>query len=572
MEKTVLIVDDEESIRFAFKSFLSRQNYTVFEARDFNRALEMISSQTMDVVFSDIVLNEYNGIDLLRHVKEQRLDCIVIMITGQPDVETASQAVRLGAFDYLVKPIDKEMILKTTKMAFDFKTLTDEKIKIRRENIHIRTNLEAVFRSVDEGIISLDREAKIVNANSRMTDLSGIPAHELINKNLSEIRHRSLLFETKPFKAILEGQESPSFQTCCRIADDVKGDKTLVLNSASLVDKDGSSIGTVVTIRDETRLTALETQLKERYRFHKLIGKSQKMQHIYQLIESLSNVDTTVLITGESGTGKELVAGAIHHNGTRAIHPFVCLNCSALSENLLESELFGHVKGAFTSAVGNRAGRFQKAQNGSIFLDEIGDVSPAIQLKLLRVLQEKKFERVGDATTLDSNVRVIAATNKDLKALIHKGLFREDLYYRLKVVELRIPPLRERSEDIPLLTEHFIDRFNSKFNRRIEAVTHEVLDLFMKYSWPGNVRELEHAIEHAFVLCSGFTISLAHLPLDIVQSREKTESYVQKASPVSDDQVVRALEEARWNKTRAAEALGICRQTLYRRMKKNGLV
>jgi PAS domain S-box-containing protein len=572
MEKTVLIVDDEESIRFAFKSFLSRQNYTVFEARDFNRALEMISSQTMDVVFSDIVLNEYNGIDLLRHVKEQRLDCIVIMITGQPDVETASQAVRLGAFDYLVKPIDKEMILKTTKIAFDFKTLTDEKIKIRRENIHIRTNLEAVFRSVNEGIISLDREAKIVNANSRMTDLSGIPADKLINKHLSEIRHRSLLFETKPFKAILEGQESPSFQTCCRIADDVKGDKTLVLNSASLVDKDGSSIGTVVTIRDETRLTALETQLKERYRFHKLIGKSQKMQHIYQLIESLSKVDTTVLITGESGTGKELVAGAIHHNGTRADHPFVCLNCSALSENLLESELFGHVKGAFTSAVGNKTGRFQKAQNGSIFLDEIGDISPAIQQKLLRVLQEKKFERVGDATPLDFNVRVIAATNKDLRTLIQKGLFREDLFYRLKVVELQLPPLRERSEDIPLLTEHFIDHFNSKFNRRLKDVTHEVMDLFMKYSWPGNVRELEHAVEHAFVLCSGLTISLEHLPLDIVQSRGKPEFCIQKAPPVSDDQIVRALEEARWNKTRAARVLGICRQTLYRRMKKNGLV
>jgi PAS domain S-box-containing protein len=572
MEKTVLIVDDEESIRFAFKSFLSRQNHTVFEAPDFNRALEMISSQPMDVVFSDIVLNEYSGIDLLRHVKEQKLDCIVIMITGQPDVETACQAVRLGAFDYLVKPIDKEMILKTAKMAFDFKALRDEKIRIRKENVHIRTNLEAVFRSVNEGIISLDNEGNIVNANSRMADLSGIPANELKDKHLRDIRQRSPLFDSEPFKAILGGQKPPSFQTICRIPDDARGDKTLALNSAALMDRDGSSIGTVVTIRDETRVTALEKQLKERYRFHKLIGKSRKMQQIYQLIESLSRVDTTVLITGESGTGKELVAGAIHYNGTRAGHPFVCLNCSALSENLLESELFGHVKGAFTSAVGNRAGRFQKAQNGSIFLDEIGDVSPAIQLKLLRVLQEKKFERVGDATPMDSNVRVIAATNKDLKTLIQKGLFREDLFYRLKVVEMRIPPLRERSEDIPLLVDHFIDRFNTRFNRRIKEVTHEVLDLFMKYSWPGNVRELEHAIEHAFVLCSGLTISKEHLPLDIVQSQKKTEGCIQKAFPVSDDQIVRALEEARWNKTRAAQRLGICRQTLYRRMKKNKLV
>lgn len=344
----------------------------------------------------------------------------------------------------------------------------------------------------------------------------------------------------------------------------------MVINVSPLIDTNDNMMGTVVAVRDETKLASLEKELKERYSFHRIVGKSKAMQRIYTLIENLSEMDTTVLITGESGTGKELVAGALHHNGARSEKPFICLNCSALSENLLESELFGHVKGAFTGAIKDKKGRFHYAHGGTLFLDEIGDISPMIQLKLLRVLQEKQFERVGDSTPVKIDVRIIAATNKDLPRMIRDGRFREDLFYRLKVVELNIPPLRERLEDIPLLSNHFIKKFNSKFKKQIQDISDEALHVFMAYSWPGNVREMEHSIEHAFVLCREEIITPDHLPAEISKiSAGPRPVFAEKNRSVSDQQIMQMLEQTRWNKARTARKLGISRQTLYRRMKKN---
>jgi len=274
-----------------------------------------------------------------------------------------------------------------------------------------------------------------------------------------------------------------------------------------------------------------------------------------------------VLITGESGTGKELVARAIHYESIRSAKPLVTVNCSALAENLLESELFGHVKGAFTGAVKDKVGRFQMADGGTIFLDEIGETSSLIQLKLLRVLQERVFELVGDSKPIAVDVRVIAATNRDLKEKIRIGEFREDLYYRLKVVETILPPLGERREDIPLLVDHFCRLFENKFKKNIKGISDDVLNTFMQYPWPGNIRELEHAIEHAFVLCRDRTININHLPPEI-KKISKPQVHVSGKRSVDDPQeIFDALNKTDWNKAKAARMLGISRPTLYQKIK-----
>jgi two-component system response regulator HydG len=302
-----------------------------------------------------------------------------------------------------------------------------------------------------------------------------------------------------------------------------------------------------------------------------IIGKSAGMQKIYSLIGDLADVSTTVLITGESGTGKELVADALHFTGSRRENPLIKVNCSALQENLLESELFGHVKGAFTGAIHNKTGRFQKADGGTIFLDEIGDISKVIQLKLLRVLQDKEFERVGESVSIKSDVRVIAATNQDLRQRVSSGEFREDLYYRLKVVELAQHPLRDRKDDIPVLVDHFIQKFNKKINREIEAVSDDVMNRFMDYDWPGNIRELEHALEHAFIICHDRTITLDHLPPEFKEICLENESPETENCDVEAEAILQALKQCDWNKAKAARLLGISRPTIYRKIKEMDL-
>jgi transcriptional regulator with PAS, ATPase and Fis domain len=343
-----------------------------------------------------------------------------------------------------------------------------------------------------------------------------------------------------------------------------------MVNCSPLLDSGGNFLGAVLVIRDITRLTHLEEELKERHQFQSMIGKSEKMQKVYNLLQILANQTTTVLITGDSGTGKEVAARALHYGGTRANGPFVTVNCSALAESLLESELFGHVKGAFTGADRDKIGRFEAADGGTILLDEIGDISPLIQLKLLRVLQEKEFDRVGESNPRKVDVRVLASTNRNLKEAIETGKFREDLYYRLNVIQINLPPLRERYEDIPLLINHFCEVFQNGFDKKISAVSVEVLQAFMNYPWPGNVRELEHAIERAFVLCRDQTIQLEHIPTEI---RDYTPAYISKRLPEDSNNdnpeaIRKALERTDWNISKAARLLGISRWTLYRRFQK----
>ena len=336
--------------------------------------------------------------------------------------------------------------------------------------------------------------------------------------------------------------------------------------------KHSCEIFTEVLSREiEKEGSSKERNIRNRKRFHNIIGKSNPMQEVYDLIEDLADVKSTVLITGDSGTGKELVAEAIHYRGFLRNKPLVKVNCSSLSESLQESELFGHIKGAFTGAIRNQAGRFEKAEGGTIFLDEIGDISLGMQRKLLRVLQEKEFERVGEGTPIKADVRVISATNKDLYKMVREGTFREDLYYRLKVVEIKVPPLKERKEDIPLLIDHFMKKFNLEFRKKVVAISDTVRDIFVNYSWPGNVRELEHAIEHAFIVCRNELITPAYLPKELgrevyrpVPKKEEVVNYEEKA-------IREVLEEVKGNKAKAAQLLNMSRPTLYRKIKKYGI-
>ena len=291
------------------------------------------------------------------------------------------------------------------------------------------------------------------------------------------------------------------------------------------------------------------------------------------MIEALADVRTSVLVTGESGTGKELVADAVHAAGNRCDKNLVKINCAALSEGLLESELFGHVRGAFTGAVKDKIGRFQRADGGTIFLDEISEMTPSMQLRLLRVLETMEFERVGDSSPMRVDVRVIAATNRDLEQRVKGGRFREDLFFRLKVVEIKLPPLRERRDDIPLLVQHFVDKFNDKFSKAVSGVSESVMDLFAMYHWPGNIRQLENLLEHAFVLCRHSVITPRDLPTDFMSTVDTHKIGSEDDDGTAEVRAIRgALKQAEHNKSEAARLLGISRRTLYRKLEQHKIV
>jgi DNA-binding NtrC family response regulator len=322
--------------------------------------------------------------------------------------------------------------------------------------------------------------------------------------------------------------------------------------------------------RERNRNVLLSQALEKRYSFGNILGKNSRMQEIYELVSDISNTDSTVLIQGESGTGKELIARAIHFNSHRKTKPFVVANCSAYSQNLLESELFGHEKGAFTGAIRRKIGRFELAHGGTIFLDEIGEVSPPTQILLLRVLQDRRFERVGGEETLEVDVRVIAATNKNLMEEMRKGTFREDLYYRLNVIPIFVPPLRERKDDIPLLTSYFLQKFSREKGKEVTSIGSEVMELFLAHSWPGNVRELENVIEHASIITKKDKI----LPKDLPQYLLQKPLPNQQLFSLKDherDLILKTLEETKWNKHKASKKLKITRSTLYGKMKRYGL-
>ncbi len=559
MKNRILVVDDEEHVRFTFKTFLEEEGFEVVLAEDYDSALGTLMSSAVDLVVTDIIMGQKTGVDLLQAIKDRGLRAPVVMITGAPNIETAAAAVRLGAFDYVPKPVTQKILLRVVSQAIRLKALDDQKELYHR-------NLEAIFASVQDGIISVDTSMIITQTNEAIEQFFLTPPEKLLGASIREVASPQLASCIDVLEKTIQTREPVrEFRTEMKGKDGRP--KIVIINCSPLVDRDGTFMGEVLVLRDISRITDLERTLKERRQFRKIIGKSSVMQEMYTRIEALAETDTTVLITGESGTGKELVADAIHYSGSRSLKPFVKVNCAALSENLLESELFGHVAGAFTGAIKDKVGRFQLANGGTIFLDEIGDLSLSLQLKFLRVLQEREFERVGDTRPVKIDVRVIAATNANLADKIQRGVFREDLYYRLNVMEMYLPPLARRIEDIPLLVEHFCSKFNTKFNKDVRGVSDQVMRLFVNYTWPGNVRELENVLERGFILCHNDTITTDHISLQLKDAVAIDENGEALECAATREQILDALEKTKWNRTKAAQLLGISRRTFYRKLK-----
>ncbi|MHB8056847.1 MAG: sigma 54-interacting transcriptional regulator [Desulfuromonadaceae bacterium] len=558
----ILLVDDEEGIRFTIGCLLKKEGYQVDVAASHVDAIVCLQDTHYDLAFVDIMLGEDSGIDLLRDIKAISPTTRVILFTGFPEVKSAADAVRLGAFDYITKPVRQESLFLVARHALSAKQMND---KLER----YRANMDAIFRTVSDSIIMFDRDGHLVHFNATAEKVCGYTS-DLLGKNAAAI-HLGCSGVCRT--ALLETLSTNTPREIRRFECLTPEGKSRIINftATPVTEADGTVSGAVAVIRDETRLVELERSIQKRGRFQKIVGASLQMQHVYSLIEALADVPTTVLINGESGTGKELVAAALHATGSRAAKPFVKVNCAALSESLLESELFGHVRGAFTGAIADRVGRFQKAHGGTLFLDEIGDISPAVQMRLLRVLQESEFERVGESVPIKVDVRIIAATNQNLVEKISQGTFRQDLYYRLNVVRLVLPALRERLDDLEQLVAHFITKYNAKFGKDICGVSDDVMESFRSHTWPGNVRELEHAVEHAAVLCKTGIIMLRDLPQELIDSVQRpvipaSVSTIPSQSPQKNLTMDEALAIAGGNKSRAAELLGISRRTLYRHL------
>ena len=582
----ILIVDDEASIRLTFEMFLAREGYgPITTASTFAEALQAIETNTFDLIISDIVLEGEKGTDLLCKIREAGIKCPVVMVTGFPNLDTAAEAVRYGAFDYISKPVNKETLLKFVRQALKHWQLENERKQLLQENEKFKRYLEAIFSSVRDAIITIDSKMNIVQLNETAKQWLLYP-----DSNPKTSSEKINLLETYPNemgKACLQDAkqvltkrtEVREHQVECKKPDG--NIRIISLNAAPLEDGKDEFNGVVIIARDIT-MPEPETGLNSRNKFHGYVGSSKAMQIVYNLIENVGKVDTAVLVTGESGTGKELAAEALHAESGRADMPLIKVDCAAITEELLESELFGHVKGAFTGAERNREGKLLQAHNGTLFLDEIGDVSPRMQLRLLRFLQEQTFTPVGQDNPIQVNVRIIAATNVNFTKKVQEGSFREDLYYRLKVVEITLPPLRDRKGGIPILVHHFLSLFREKLNRNIHGVSDQAIEALARYSWPGNVRELRHVIERACVLCEGSTISLEHFPEEIrkpanlsqlAPSPTHYQSSVATLPPyISErDEIIDILKRARGNKSKAARMLNIDRSTLYRKMQRIGI-
>lgn len=435
------------------------------------------------------------------------------------------------------------------------------------------TPTEAILESISDGVFTVDLEWRISSFNRAAESITGVSRTDAIGRCCSEVFRSSMCGADCALRQTLTNGQPVIGRTGYII--DAEGNRIPVsISTAVLREADGRVIGGAETFRDLSEIEALRRELEGRARIGDLVSRSTLMQRIFEALPAIAASPSTVLILGETGTGKDLVAQTIHDLSPRSKAPFVGVNCGALPETLLESELFGYKAGAFTGATKDKPGRFAMAGNGTLFLDEIGEISPTLQVRLLRVLQERTYEPLGSTSSETTRARIIVATNKDLAEQMRKGVFREDLYYRVNVVRIELPPLRRRKEDIPLLVDQFIGRFNRLQNKSIQGITAEALSLLMVHPWPGNVRELENAIERAFIMCREGFIGLEHLPDELTAHgvSKSTAPGIKTAHDMLDAQAIQsALDQNHCNRTAAARMLGIHKTTLFRRMKKLGM-
>ena len=433
---------------------------------------------------------------------------------------------------------------------------------------------EAVLRCVADGVFTVDCNWRISSFNRAAERITGVPIERAIGRHCSEVLHSNLCEVSCPIRESLEtGNEV--IDRPARILTQGARSIPISVSSAVLKSEDGTLLGAVETFRDLSTLEQLRREIQSQYTFEDIIGKSESFQKIFALLPDIAVSESTVLIEGPSGSGKELLARAIHNLSQRRKRPYVVVNCGTLPTNLFESELFGYKRGAFTDAKGDKPGRLTLAEGGTIFFDEIGDLPLETQVKLLRLLQEREYHPLGSVKTCQANVRIVAATNRNLSQFVSQGRFRDDLYFRLAVVRLSIPPLCERREDIPYLVAHFVERFNAKKEKRVQGVTPAVMEILMRHDLPGNVRELENIIEYAFVLCHNGLIDVQHLSDDL-QSRVPSSGAPEPRDilPLEQseaDAIRSGLSRHQGHQGRTAQELQVSRTTLWRKMKKYGL-
>lgn len=431
-----------------------------------------------------------------------------------------------------------------------------------------------ILDSVADGVFTVDEEMVITYFNKAAEKITGMKTKDAVGKYCFDILKSNICESECPIRF--------SFETGKDVIDkrkniiNSKGKKIpIAISTSVLIDENNKMIGGVETFRDLSKIEALEKEIEAKYTFEDIISKNYKILQIFNILPNIAESNSSVLIQGESGTGKELFARAIHNLSPRKNKPFIAVNVAALPESLLESELFGYVKGAFTDAVKSKPGRFALANGGTIFLDEIDSMPKSTQVKLLRVLQEKEFEPLGAVKSVKTNCRLISATKHDLLDLVNENNFRDDLFYRLDVVKIELPPLRERRDDIPILIKHFIERFNHRMHKDISGVSEAALTFLLNYDYHGNIRQLENIIEHAVVMCKDEKIELENLPPEIIETKSKSNKIINSNIPLEESEyrtIISILDKHHWNTLKTAEELQIHRSTLWRKMKKYGLL
>jgi PAS domain S-box-containing protein len=437
-----------------------------------------------------------------------------------------------------------------------------------------RSLTRLILDSIADGVFTVDREGRITSFNRAAEQITGVSKKEAIGQYCHEIFRANICFDACPLKHTAKTSES-IINLEVNILNRQNQEIPISISTAILKDPQGKVVGAVETFRDLSLIAQLRKEISKGYTFQDIVSRSKAIGELLRILPDVAESEATIIIQGESGTGKELFATAIHNLSPRKQGPLIKVNCGALPETLLESELFGYKKGAFTDAKRDKPGRFKQAEGGTLFLDEVGDLSKGIQVKFLRVLEQKEYEPLGSNLTERANVRIVAATHRDLASLVEQGDFREDLFYRLNVMKLEIPPLRDRREDIPLLIDHFIGKLNKKTGKQIRSVSKGAMRLMLEHSYPGNVRELENIIEHAFILCKGIEIKVTHLPRYLLVSAgsglSRESIGIQRLEDLEKGVILDALERHKGDRGRAAEELGVHRSTLWRKMKKHGI-
>jgi len=442
---------------------------------------------------------------------------------------------------------------------------------MRRIPNSIEKNCQIIFDSIEEGVFTVDLEWKITFFNRAAEKITGIPGKEAIGRPCFEVFKTNVCHTDCMLRRALKSNK-PVFNTPVYMIHSDSKRIPVVVNATILRDHQNQMIGGVETFRDLSNVSNLQKSFRKYHTFEKMVSKNQKMIEIFSTLELIADSNCTVLIEGPTGTGKELLAEAVHNNSRHKNGPFVPVNCGALPETLIESELFGYKAGAFTDAKTDKPGRFERAQNGTIFLDEIGDVPSALQIRLLRVLENKVYEPLGAVKPSKSNARVVVASNHSLENLVKEKKFREDLFFRVNIMKLTLPELAERKEDIPFLVDHFLERFNHDKKKKVLGLTQEAMAALMFYDWPGNIRELENAVEHAFILCTEELIRLRHLPDKILMAINTT--FADKnitLKEIEKNAILQALEGNNWKKLQTAKELGINKNTLRRKIVRYGI-